>query len=93
MSKKGGYQIINLQNKEFKKSPSADYPPSFEFPGIYDYIEGTNKTILVSGIVFGGKLQNDDFCSVVIDGSTFRLVLRNGRVVVVSDTDVVHIEQ
>lgn len=84
MSKKGGYQIIDLQNKKFVGSTGI------LFPGIYDSIEGTNKTILVSGLVVGNVKYHDEFATVTIDGSTFRLQLRNATVVV-SDTDVVNI--
>ena len=86
MSKKGGYQIIDLRNKNFAGSVS------FEFPGIYDSIEGTNKAILVSGLVVNGYLKHDEFASVVVAGSSYRLKVTN-YTVVVSDTDVVSIEK
>ena len=87
---KGGYQIINLENKDHEIGVGMDHE------GIYDKIEGTRKAILLSGIVIGGVEMHDVFAPVTRNGSNFELVVPADRaggyyIYVVQDNDVLTI--
>lgn len=83
--KKGGYQIIDLENRNFKSAQPQ------EMVGIYDKIEATRKPILVSGIQFNDVEYHDAFASVIKVGSRFDLTIQDGFVISVTDTDIVAI--
>lgn len=49
---KGGYQILDLKNFVFKSVGGGNFS-SVNIPGIHDKIKGTNKPVLVTGVVWG----------------------------------------
>lgn len=63
--KHGGYQIIDLKGVELTINTATQYD------GIYDLIEGTNKTCLVSGLNVAGTEYNDAYCDFAVNGSAF----------------------
>lgn len=63
--KKGGYQILDLKNTSFTVGSSV------EISGAYETIEGTDKAILVSGLVVGGKQYDDVFAEVDTNNSNY----------------------
>ena len=79
--KKGGYQIIDLENKSLKVGVGIEYPY------IYDKIEGTTKPILLSGINIVGTELHDAFVEFKASGSSF-VANAYGYVFTVADTDV-----
>lgn len=88
MSKKGGYQIIDLQNKNFEYGSGR-----IVFPGMYDSVVGSNKVILVSGIVVDGMKHRDCFGLTEIYDNEFIIQIENGDFSVhVQDNDVVFID-
>lgn len=62
MANKGGYQIIDLQNKRI----STSYQ---NIPGINDLIRGTNKPYLLTGIVIEFTEHDDCFVNIDIKSS------------------------
>lgn len=88
---KGGYQIIDLQNKNHELGVGMLHE------GIYDKIEGTRKAILLSGITFEGSELHDCFVVPSVNGSSFvcpiTAVTGSNTVrtilVTITDTDVV----
>ncbi len=87
MSKRGGYQIVNLGNKNLKSNVGMVYD------GIYDIIEGTNKPILLTGITVNDTEYHDGFCFPSVVESSFILTLMISPSYAlrftVTDTDVV----
>lgn len=79
---KGGYQIIDLKNKQLTSGTGMVYE------GIYDLIEGTRKAILVSGLNVGGTEYHDTFVDFTVNGSNFEGTIY-GKTITISDTDVV----
>lgn len=79
---KGGYQIIDLKNKQLTSGVGM------VFDGIYDQIEGTRKTILISGLNLGGKEYHDTFVDLVSSGSIFQGTIF-GHTITINDVDVV----
>ena len=61
----GGYKIIDLGNKNL----TADV--GMVFDGIYEAIESTRKTTLLSGLQIGGVEYNDAFVNFKVSGSNF----------------------
>lgn len=78
---KGGYQIIDLQNKQL----TVDVGMVFE--GIYDKIEGTRKAILLSGLNIGGREYHDIFVPFDVDSTNF-VGTAYGHTITIQDTDV-----
>ena len=68
--KKGGYQIIDLENLPFNDGGTKT------IKGIYDLIEGTRKPIYVSGLVIDGIEYHDKYVDVYVDGSDYVLSYR-----------------
>ena len=68
--KKGGYQIIDLENRDFRDGIGQ------QFEGIYELIEGTRKPILLSGFSFGGKEFHDTFVNPIVSGSSYYINYR-----------------
>lgn len=88
----GGYQIIDLENRNFTIGVGMQYK------GLYEKIEGTRKPTLVSGVQIGNTEYHDMFITFVAAGSTFvgQFTLREGDTVAVititvSDLDIVTI--
>ena len=52
---KGGYQILDFQNKKLTAGKGVI------FEGAYDTVDGTLKPILVSGLNFNGNEYRDIF--------------------------------
>lgn len=63
--KKGGYQIIDLHDVEITLGEGVI------FDGVYDLIEGTRKTILISGLNIGGTEKKDLYANFVVSGSDY----------------------
>lgn len=83
----GGYQIIDLENRQFTLGVGQQYK------GLYEKIEGTRKPTLLSGINFMGSEIHDIFVTFLADGSNFVAHIPNVSgstvVVTISDLDVV----
>lgn len=69
MSLKGGYQIINLEGKNLAAGSAATVA------GIYDKIEGTNKAILITGVVISDTEYHDAFVTPKVNASNFEFEL------------------
>lgn len=82
--KKGGYQIIDLENRNIAVGASSTYE------GIYDKIEGTRKPIYVSGIQIGGVEYHDTYIDFTVSGTNF-VGKAYGHIFTISDLDVITI--
>lgn len=87
---KGGYQIIDLQNKKLTKDVGM------VFDGIYEKIKGTRKAILLSGLNVDGVEYRDIFVETIKLGPTYSLKcfaeadnINFSGVVTIEDNDVV----
>lgn len=83
---KGGYQIINLNNTEFK----LHIP--MVISGIYEKIEGTHKPILLSGLVINDVEYHDIYVAPKVYGSSF-VISAYGYIIYISDIDIVTISE
>lgn len=63
MSANGGYKIIDLKNKPL--SPNV----GMVYEGIFESLEETRKTILISGLNLSGKEINDIFVTISYDNN------------------------
>ena len=82
MSKKGGYQIIDLKGTNF----SSD---SHTIPGIYESIEGNyHKPLLLSGIVLAGVEYADVFVTVEKPASNYEITAYGHKFTVTSEDSV-----
>lgn len=81
---KGGYQIIDLKNKQLTIGTGMVYN------GVYELIEGTSKPILLSGINIAGKEYHDTFIDLTVSGSSF-IATVYGKKITITDNDVVTI--
>lgn len=79
---KGGYQIIDLENKELTLGVGMVYN------GIYDKVEGTRKPILISGLNIGGVEYHDTYVDFTVSGTNF-VGSVYGKNITISDVDVV----
>lgn len=79
---KGGYQIIDLKNKELTSGVGMVYE------GIYDKVEGTRKAILISGLNVGGTEYHDTFVELTVNSTNFEGTIY-GKTITISDEDVV----
>lgn len=66
---KGGYQIIDLYNKNHGLNQTSYYD------GIYEKIEGTKKPILLSGISIEGVEYHDTFIFPCVQAGNFVAVV------------------
>lgn len=82
----GGYQIIDLQNKQLTLGTGMVYP------GIYEQIEATNKVKLVSGLNIAGTEYDDCWVNFTVTGSNFVGAI-DGYTITVEDTDVVTVQK
>lgn len=86
---KGGYQIIDLENRDLRNNVGMQYE------GIYEKIEGTRKPLLISGLHLQGVEYHDMFVFPVVVGSAFVMHIlldasNNSFIEIkVEDTDVV----
>lgn len=79
---KGGYQIINLENKDLTTGVGMQYSK------LYEKIEGTRKPILLSGIQIDGTEYHDCFVEPIVDGTNYN-VTAYGKTITISDLDIV----
>lgn len=79
---KGGYQIIDLENKELTLGVGMVYN------GIYDKVEGTRKPILISGLNIGGVEYHDTYVDFTVSGTNF-VGSVYGKTITISDVNVV----
>lgn len=63
----GGYQIIDLENKEF----IGDGTNTYVYEGIYEKIENTRKPILMTGLNINGAERHNFFTVPRVQGSQF----------------------
>lgn len=80
--KKGGYQIIDLENKQLTLSVGMVYE------GIYVKIEGTRKPIYLSGINIGGTEYHDTCVDLVVNGTDYTGTIY-GKTITITDKDIV----
>lgn len=79
---KGGYQIIDLKNKELTSGVGMVYE------GIYDKIEGTRKATLVSGFNLEGTEYHDSFVDFTVNNTNFEGIIF-GHTITINDNDIV----
>lgn len=79
---KGGYQIIDLQNKQLESGTGA------VFKGVFEKIEGTRKAILISGLNVGGTEYHDTFVELTVNGSQYEGTIY-GKTITISGDDTV----
>lgn len=84
MSRKGGYKIIDLKNKPLKLNIGMVYD------GIYEEIESTTKSILISGLNIDGEEIKDFYCVPRLQGTDYIFTYAN-YTLTIKDTDVVTI--
>ena len=88
---KGGYQIIDLKNKELQLGVGMVYD------GIYDLLESTRKVVLVSGLNIDGTEYKDMFLNFGVVGSEFHAIIifdiTNTLLITINDNDIVTITQ
>lgn len=82
---KGGYQIIDLENKPL----TIDVGMVYE--GIYELVENTRKATLISGLNISGTEYNDVFVYLRVVESNFEGIINDGIKIVINDNDVVKI--
>lgn len=80
---KGGYQIIDLENKNLTIGVGMVYE------GIYEQIESTTKPILISGLVISHIEYNDLYSYPKVVGHEFEFIITDGYKLTVNDFDVV----
>lgn len=81
---RGGYQIIDLKNKNLTSGVGMVYE------GCYDKIENTNKIILLTGIQVEDVEYKDAFVNLTVSGSAF-IGEVYGKEIKIQDTDVITI--
>lgn len=85
----GGYQIINLGNKELTDEATI-------IKGVYNLIEGTKKPILLTNVNVGGTEIHNFFPQVHINDGNFELpwimsASAVGRIIVNDDDEVTYV--
>lgn len=81
---RGGYQIIDLKNKNLTTDVGMVYD------GIYEKMESTRKPILVTGMQLDDKEYRDAFVDFTLVGSAYMGEI-HGKAIKIEDTDVVTI--
>lgn len=81
MPKSGGYRVVDLAHKPLSNFAVA-------YPGIYDYIEESNKMCIVSGL-FAGGVEYDDFAVLFTGGTTLTGKVTDSLELVITDEDKV----
>lgn len=82
MAKIGGYQVIDLKNKNLTSGVGMQYE------GLYELIEGTRKPILISGVQLDSKEYHDSFVEATANGSQYEFDLY-GYLFTINDNNVV----
>ena len=83
---KGGYQILDLENKSFTLGTGA------VVAGAFDTIAGTKKPILVSGIVIAGTEYHDTYVDFTVVSTAFEGIIY-GKKISIANTDTVTISE
>lgn len=84
MSKKGGYQIIDL------KGVSLTSGSAVVIKGVYESIEGNYyKPLLLSGLVISDIEQTDAFISAISGTNLYTISLANGGSITITNEDKV----
>lgn len=81
--REGGYQIIDLNDFNFSHNAAL------VLEGVYEAVEGTQKPILISGLVFNGLEIPDAFVQRDVAGTDFILTGIPYLVICVTQEDVV----
>lgn len=81
MPKSGGYRVLDLAH-----TPLSNF--AVVYPGIYDYIEESNKMCIVSGL-FAGGVEYDDFAVLFTGGTTLTAKVTDSLELVITDEDKV----
>lgn len=84
MSMNGGYKIVDFKDQNITSDAGVTVV------GIYEAVEGTRKTILVSGITLDGVEQRDTFVSPVNGENNFTFSAY-GRTFTVTNEDAVSV--
>lgn len=89
---KGGYQIIDLENKGF----DPEDPKSFVIKGVYDKIEGTRKPIMITNLVFADFEIRNQFVDMYLVDSVYYCTVRQSSGVIlkisINDDDLVTVD-
>lgn len=79
---KGGYKIVNFNGTALSGT-------AVDMPGIYDQIvDDYNKTIMVSGVILSGELQDDAYASVKVNDGSVDLIVYGGVITVTDDDEI-----
>lgn len=81
---KGGYQILDLQNKNLTSGNGIIYE------GAYDKLKGNRKPILVSGLKFGGIEYRDTFVEFSLNAASYQGTIY-GKTITVETNDKVSV--
>lgn len=81
----GGYQIIDLGNKSLTTT-------AVTIDGIYELIEGTRKTILLTGVNIGAVEKHDLFAEVNVSSDDFVIHAYGGTITITDDDEVTYTE-
>lgn len=84
---KGGYQIIDLENKYLNLNVGMVYE------GLYEQIENTTKPILISGLAIEDTSYSDLYSYPTVDGSDYVFVINENIKLRISDLNVVTAEE
>lgn len=83
---RGGYQIIDLQNK------SLTVGTGVTFNGIYGQIGATRKAILVTGINIADTEYHDTFVDFTVSGTSYTGTIY-GKTITITNADLVTITE
>ena len=70
---KGGYQIIDFEDVDFRSGQSVDFSALFPEKKVYETIERTRSPILLTNITVDGVEHRDTFVSVTKKGTSYCL--------------------
>ena len=82
---KGGYQIIDLKNKNFTLGTGM------VVEGAYKKIDGTNKPIYLSGISIAGVEYHDCYVNIVVNQTNFEALVYGIYKMVIQNNDTITI--
>lgn len=81
---RGGYQIIDLKNKNLTDGVGMVYDD------VYDTMEGTRKTVLITGMQVDDVEYRDCYVDFTLTGKAYIGAI-HGKEIKIEDTDVVTI--
>ena len=84
---KGGYQIIDLENKYLTINVGMVYE------GVYEQIENTTKPILISGLAIEDTAYSDLYSYPKVDGSDYVFIIDDNIKLRINDLNVVTAEE